>query len=101
MPEQATQHVGRGVLMSIVVLPQLQGDGIGQTLVRAFLEEASHRRLYQVELTTDKNNNAPANRFYQQLGFTCERTYETPEGRVMNVYVIDIPALPGSDSFDT
>lgn len=101
MPEQAAQHVGRGTLMSIAVLPQFQGGGIGQTLVRAFLEEASHRRLHQVDLTTDRNDNDAANRFYQQLGFTCERTYETPEGRAMNVYVIDLPALPQSDSFDT
>lgn len=90
MPEQATKQIGRGTLMSIAVLPDRQGEGIGQVLVRAFLKEAVHRGLNQVDLTTDRDNNEAANRFYQNLGFVCERTYVTPEGRSMNEYVIDL-----------
>jgi len=94
IPGQATQQKGRGTLMSIAVLPEVQGDGTGQALVRSFLKEAGRRGLHQVDLTTDRDNNEAANRFYQKLGFICERTYTTPEGRVMNEYVIDVAAAP-------
>lgn len=90
MPEQATQQAHRGTLMSLAVLPDAQGQGIGQDLVRAFLEEAIRRNLHQVDLTTDRKDNEAANRFYQKLGFACERVYVTPEGREMNEYVIDL-----------
>ena len=91
MPEQATQQEGRGTLMSIAVLPETQGNGIGQALVRAFLEAAAQRGLRQVDLTTDRDGNEATNRFYQNLGFVCERTFVTPEGRAMNEYVISLP----------
>jgi ribosomal protein S18 acetylase RimI-like enzyme len=90
MPGHRTNQIGRGTLMSIAVLPDRQGEGIGQVLVRAFLEEAVYRGLRQVDLTTDRDNNEAANRFYQDLGFVCERTYVTQEGRAMNEYVIDL-----------
>ena len=93
MPGQATQQAGIGTLMSVAVSPKAQGQGIGQMLVRAFLEEAARRDLLQVDLTTDRDNNEVTNRFYQKLGFVCERTYSTPEGRAMNEYVIDLTAL--------
>lgn len=89
---QATQQEHRGTLTSIAVLPQAQGKGIGHSLVRAFLDEATRRGLRQVDLTTDHDNNEAANRFYQNLGFVCECTFTTPEGRIMNEYVISLPA---------
>ncbi len=58
MPGRVTQQEGRGTLMSIAVLPHLQGQGIGQTLVSAFLEEAARRGLRQIDLTTDQVANA-------------------------------------------
>jgi|WetSurMetagenome_2_1015567.scaffolds.fasta_scaffold01171_6 ribosomal protein S18 acetylase RimI-like enzyme len=91
MPEQATQQEGRGTLMSIAVLPEAQGNGIGQALVWAFLGAADQRGLRQVDLTTDRDDNETANRFYQNLGFVCERTFVTPEGRAMNEYVVSLP----------
>ena len=90
MPEQATQQEGRGTLMSIAVLPEAQGKGIGQSLMQAFLAEAARRGLRQVDLTTDQDDNEATNRFYQNLGFVCERTFTTPEGRTMNEYVISL-----------
>ena len=90
MPEQVTRREGRGTLMSIAVLPEAQGHGIGHTLVRAFLEEAAQRGLQKVDLTTDRDNNEATIRFYQSLGFVCERTFTTPEGRAMNEYVIKL-----------
>lgn len=93
MPGQATHQHGRGTLMSIAVLPQAQGQGIGKALLNTFLKEAALRNLSQVDLTTDSDNNEATNRFYQNLGFVCERTFKTPEGRNMNQYVIDLAAL--------
>lgn len=94
MPGQVTQDEGRGTLMSIAVLPQSQGQGIGKELVRAFLQEAADRGLSQVDLSTDRKDNEAANRFYQKIGFVCERVYTTREGRTMNQYVIDLSTLP-------
>jgi len=76
--------------MSIAVLPERQGQGIGQALVRAFLSEAARRGLNKVNLTTDRVANDAANVFYQRLGFVCRRHFVTPEGRQMNEYVIDL-----------
>lgn len=89
MPAQVT-HAKRGTLMSIAILPECQGNGIGQSLVSAFLEEASQRGINQVDLTTDRDNNEAANRFYQRLGFVCQRSFVRPEGRAMNEYMIDL-----------
>jgi len=91
MPQQATQQAARGTLMSLAVLPEVQGKGIGRSLVMAFLTDASRRGLHQVDLTTDKRDNEGVNRFYQDLGFVCARTFMTAENRVMNEYVIDLP----------
>ena len=90
MPEQVTQEERCGTLMSIAVLPAHQGKGIGQALVREFIEIAARRDLRRIDLTTDRTDNDATNRFYRNLGFTCERTFATPEGRQMNVYVIDV-----------
>jgi colanic acid biosynthesis glycosyl transferase WcaI len=77
-----------GTLMSIAVLPETQGRGVGQMLVAAFLEDAKRRHLRYVNLTTDRDNNESTNQFYQRLGFQLHRSYVTPEGRHMNEYVI-------------
>ena len=68
MPDQVTHQTRRGTLMSIAVLPGSQGMGGGRTLVLAFLDAAAKRGLHQVDLTTDRDNNAAANRFYQNMG---------------------------------
>lgn len=90
MPGQVTQQQHRGTLMSIAVLPGAQGCGVGKALVRAFLAEAAQRGLRQVDLTTDQDNNEAVNAFYQQMGFVCARSFNTPEGRAMNEYVITL-----------
>lgn len=90
MPGQSRAAVGEATLMSIAVLPERQGQGIGQALVRAFLREAAQRGLNKVNLTTDRVANDAANIFYQRLGFVCRRHFVTPEGRQMNEYVINL-----------
>jgi ribosomal protein S18 acetylase RimI-like enzyme len=77
-------------LFSIGVLPELQGTGAGKLLVQAFLHEAAMRRCKRVFLTTDRDANDAVNAFYQKLGFCIERQYETPEGRRMNEYWINL-----------
>lgn len=77
-------------LFSIGVSPELQGTGAGKILVNAFLETAKRRGCKRVFLTTDRDNNESVNIFYQKLGFTIERQYETPEGRRMNEYWIQL-----------
>jgi len=91
MPQQADPGEGCGTLISIAVLPETQGKGVGQKLVDAFLVEAARRGLKQVNLTTDKQDNNATNRFYQRYGFHLHRSYITPEGREINEYRIDLP----------
>ncbi len=88
MPGQKMALPNCATLMSIAVLPETQGQGIGQKLVLAFLAEARGRGLEHVNLTTDRLNNDSANRFYRRLGFSLLRSYTTPEGRQMNEYAI-------------
>lgn len=89
-PAEVTHTPGRGSLMSIAVLPEMKGKGIGKLLVQAFLKEAISRGVKQVDLTTDSENNHLVNNFYCRLGFVCERTFITPEGRKMIEYVMDL-----------
>lgn len=81
---------GCGTLMSIAVLPEAQGKGIGSQLLRAFLDQAAARGLAEVNLTTDRRGNEDVNHFYQSYGFRLERTYVTPEGREINEYRIRV-----------
>jgi len=89
-PQDVLNQPETGTLMSIAVAPEAQGQGIGQRLVKAFLEESARRGLKHVDLTTDMNNNASVNQFYQRMGFRVSRTFVTPEGREMNEYVMDL-----------
>ncbi len=90
MPAQKMEVRNCGTLMSIAVLPEAQGRKIGQMLVTAFLREAARRGLEYVNLTTDRLNNEPVNRFYTRMGFKLLRDYVTPEGRLMNEYIIEL-----------
>jgi ribosomal protein S18 acetylase RimI-like enzyme len=79
-------------LLSIGVLPECQGSGVGRILVNRFLEEAAKRGCARVFLTTDRDKNDATNAFYKNLGFIIGRQYRTREGRNMNEYWIDISA---------
>ncbi len=78
-------------LFSICMLPELQGQGAGTKLVRAFLDEAKQRGCRRIVLTTDRDNNDAVNAFYTKLGFAIERQYATPDGRRMNEYWTSLP----------
>jgi len=90
MPQSASNEANRGSLLSIAVLPEYQGKGIGELLVKVFLDESARRGLKKVDLTTDAIDNDGVNHFYKKLGFVIERSFETPEGRSMNEYLINI-----------
>ncbi len=97
-PGEAKNKMGCGTLMSLAVTPDSKGQGIGEALVYAYLKESSLQGLKCVNLTTDRDNNEQVNFFYQKLGFVCNRTYTTPEGRVMNEYLYSLNEMPCSDS---
>jgi ribosomal protein S18 acetylase RimI-like enzyme len=77
-------------LYSIGVLPEFQGAGAATELVNAFLDAAVQRGCRRVFLTTDRDDNEAVNAFYVKRGFRVGRRYETPEGRRMNEYWIDL-----------
>jgi ribosomal protein S18 acetylase RimI-like enzyme len=79
-----------GMLMSIGVLPEAQGQGIGKKLVHAFLSDARQRGLDYVLLNTDADENFSTNEFYRKLGFLIHTTFTTPEGRRMHEYIISL-----------
>ncbi len=89
-PQDVSDQADNATLMSIAVDPDAQGRGVGYALVNTFLAEAARRGLKHVDLTTDGINNDAVNQFYQSMGFNLLHTFVTPEGRVMNEYVIDI-----------
>lgn len=87
------EAVAQAQLMSIAVSPDAVGKGIGQQLVKVFLDEMQAQGISSVSLTTDRVNNERVNSFYQKLGFELARTYVTPEGRAMNEYLIQLKAV--------
>jgi ribosomal protein S18 acetylase RimI-like enzyme len=86
-PSQTAKQPEAATLMSIAVSPDVQGIGIGTELVLVFLEAMRARGIRYVSLTTDRLDNDRANAFYSKRGFSCSRTFTTPEGRQMNEYV--------------
>lgn len=80
----------QALLMSIAVLPEVFGQGVGKLLVRQFLQGMKKLHVSALCLTTDKDGNEQVNRFYEQTGFSIAKTYVTPEGRYMNEYLIDL-----------
>lgn len=81
----------RALLSGIAVLPQVQRRGVGQALIKRWIQEVKQHGCCGCYLTTDADNNKKINNFYQKLGWRIESTYKTPEGRVMNCYVLDFP----------
>ena len=87
----------RALLSSIAISPDYQNKGIGKILVERWMEEVRKRGALGCFLTTDADNNDKINCFYQRLGWKIESTYTTPEGRVMNRYVLDLPEKAKKD----
>jgi ribosomal protein S18 acetylase RimI-like enzyme len=70
------------------VAPEASGNGLGKTLVRAFVSQSWSMDAQCVYLTTDAEGNAHANALYQETGFQRARSFLQSKGRWMNEYVI-------------
>jgi len=92
-PNKTPYKEGVGSLLSIAVIPEAQGIGVGKALVVAFLNRAAALGLRAVDLTTDAIDNESANRFYLRMGFVQTRVFSTPEGRRMNEYEIELAPI--------
>jgi ribosomal protein S18 acetylase RimI-like enzyme len=86
-PAESEEAAADAALLSIGVLPELEGSGIGSRLIEAFVAEMGRRGADAVSLTTDRDDNDRVNRFYERHGFHVQRSYVTPEGRALLEYV--------------
>jgi glycosyltransferase involved in cell wall biosynthesis/ribosomal protein S18 acetylase RimI-like enzyme len=75
-------------LSSIAVAPEATGNGLGISLVRAFLSRSWGMNAQYVSLTTDAEGNDDANRLYRDAGFSVARRFLQRKDRWMNEYVI-------------
>jgi ribosomal protein S18 acetylase RimI-like enzyme len=74
-------------LASIGVNPKFSGQGLGKSLVNAFLEMSQKLGAEVVYLTTDASDNDKVNQFYLSLGFKLNNTFLAYSNRLMNEYV--------------
>lgn len=84
---ESKKSLADACLMSIAVVPEFSGKGIGKKLLSAFCKELSNRKCFQFCLTTDADKNDKVNRFYQDFGLKIGRTFVTSEGRKMHEYL--------------
>lgn len=85
MPEGRT----RALLSSIGVIPGQQERGLGNDLLKRWVETARGKGAAGCYLTTDAENNDAVNRFYARNGWQVESEFVTPEGRKMYRYTLD------------
>lgn len=90
-PAEEREAADGALLMSLAVDPAAQRGGIGARLVAGFAASCRERGARRIRLTTDRLNNQPVNDFYLRNGFRIGGTFNTPEGRGMNEYVLDLP----------
>ena len=73
---------GQGDVLTIGVRPELQGRGLGSSLLTALLDEAAARRCAEVFLDV-RSDNDRARRLYERFGFTpvgVRKRYYQPSG---------------------
>jgi glycosyltransferase involved in cell wall biosynthesis/ribosomal protein S18 acetylase RimI-like enzyme len=75
-------------LSSIAVLPEASSQGLGKTLMRAFVAQSWSMKADCIYLTTDAERNPRANKLYHESGFQLARRFLQHRGRWMNEYVI-------------
>ena len=96
-PSETGQAAAAAALLSIGVSPEAEGKGIGSLIIESFCRELVTRGVTEVCLTTDRDDNARANRFYERHGFHVSNSFVTPEGRAMIEYARVLPGeSPGS-----
>jgi ribosomal protein S18 acetylase RimI-like enzyme len=85
--ERPSRLTDAALLSAIAVDPQLSGTGIGGMLVTAYCHEAARCGLRFIYLTTDRDHNDAAHRFYVGQGFVAESEIRRRDGRVMIRYL--------------
>lgn len=86
-PSESKDSVGDCFLMSIGVLPERKGLGLGKLLEKEFCNIAKGKGAKIIELTTDRDNNVDVNHFYIKTGYELYNFFKTKQGRLMNRYV--------------
>lgn len=89
-PAEAEQATTAACLLSIAVLPDFRGTGVGKRLVDEFSEALRREGGTAFCLITDRDDNESVNRFYKESGFRLARSFATREGRAMNEYVFEL-----------
>lgn len=84
-------------LLSIAVAPDVQGAGIGRSLLGAFRTWLTEVGVDQFTLTTDAVDNAAAIHFYEASRLRRVREFETPEGRRMIQFAGETARVSQSD----
>lgn len=88
---QSEGYVLQGAeLSSIAVSSRMRGKQIGQKLVSEFINGMAALNVESVYLTTDKYENDSVNFFYLKNGWILEKEIPYPDGRVMNVYRLNL-----------
>lgn len=70
-------------LLSIGVLPDKNGIGIGQNLIVKFENQVKEKGVNKITLTTDADSNDSVLRFYKKSGYTVYYDFETFPNRKM------------------
>jgi len=74
-------------LLSIGVLPNYKGQGIGKELIKRFEEEAIIRGCTNLALTTDFDENNKVISFYKSTGYTIYNEFTTYPDRKMYKFI--------------
>lgn len=77
-------------LLSIAVLPDYNGLGIGKELIKRFEEEAIKKGCKKISLTTDFENNESVIEFYKKSGYKIFYTFKSYPNRFMYKMIKDI-----------
>lgn len=92
-PGEEDRAEAGALLMSLAVDPKFQRNGDGRLLLAHFCERCRAAGVNRVRLTTDGAHNDGVNTFYTRQGFQLSKTFETPEGRIMNEYTRELTAI--------
>ena len=60
-------------ILALAVLPQIQGQGIGKTLLQG-LEQEAKKRGYNFIRLNSADHRLGAHAFYEKVGYTCDKT---------------------------
>ena len=60
-------------ILALAVLPQIQGQGIGKTLLQG-LELEAKKRGYNFIRLNSADHRLGAHAFYEKVGYTCDKT---------------------------